>query len=88
MRGIVMGEKSAIKSIPFLDIYSDDVICSHGSAIGTINEDQLFYMQSRGLSKPDATKILISAFGEEVIDKAGEDNKLQQIFTEYLKDIR
>jgi Fe-S cluster assembly protein SufD len=54
---------------PQLEIYADNVKCSHGATVGQLNEDALFYMQSRGISKPTAQLLLMSGFANEILDK-------------------
>lgn len=61
-RGLVLSPKAKIEAIPQLEIWADDVVCSHGSAIGPLDADQLFYLQTRGLSEKEATKILLNSF--------------------------
>jgi Fe-S cluster assembly protein SufD len=58
-----------MNSKPELEIYADDVKCSHGSTSGQLDEEAVFYLQSRGLSKESATALLISAFLGEVVEK-------------------
>lgn len=53
---------------PMLEIYADDVQCSHGSTVGQLNADALFYMRQRGISEADARMLLKQAFASEVID--------------------
>jgi Fe-S cluster assembly protein SufD len=53
---------------PMLEIYADDVKCSHGSTVGQMNDDALFYMRQRGISEPEARLLLKSAFITEVIE--------------------
>lgn len=53
---------------PMLEIYADDVKCSHGSTVGQLNEQALFYMQQRGISREEAQMLLKFAFAGEVID--------------------
>ncbi len=86
LRGLVIDNGAVIKSLPILDIYSDDIICSHGSAIGTLDEAQLFYLQSRGLEQALATKVLLSSFASEVLDKNSADT-LKEIFVNYWEKI-
>ncbi len=74
LRGIVLDETAGIKSAPLLDIHSDDVICTHGSAVGMIDRAQIFYLQSRGLDIKQANKILLSAFVDEVLDKISDES--------------
>ena len=53
---------------PMLEIYADDVKCSHGSTVGQMDDAALFYMQQRGISEPEARLLLKSAFITEVIE--------------------
>ena len=53
---------------PMLEIYADDVKCSHGSTVGQMNEDALFYMRQRGISEAEARLLLKSAFITEVVE--------------------
>ena len=59
---ILLSDKSNINAIPKLEIFADDVVCSHGCTIGQPDLDAIFYLQSRGLSKKDAMSILNFAF--------------------------
>lgn len=61
-RGLVLSKKAKIEAVPQLEIWADDVVCSHGSAIGPLDQKQLFYLQTRGLSESEAKKILLSSF--------------------------
>lgn len=54
---------------PMLEIYADDVKCSHGSTVGQLNDDALFYMQQRGISRKEARLLLQTAFITEVVDQ-------------------
>lgn len=66
-KNILLSEKADINSIPQLEIFADDVKCSHGATTGQLNPDELFYLRSRGIDKEKAKKILLYAFLEEVI---------------------
>ena len=61
-RGFVLSPKAKIEAVPQLEIWADDVVCAHGSAIGPLDVNQLFYLQTRGLSKHEANKILLNSF--------------------------
>ena len=61
-RGVILSDKAEIESIPQLEIWADDVKCDHGSAVGPLDEEQLFYLQTRGLSPSEARKLLLSSF--------------------------
>ena len=63
----LLSDHSKINSKPELEIYADDVKCSHGSTTGQLDEDALFYLQTRGISKEKSRKILVSAFVGEVL---------------------
>lgn len=65
---LLLNQNASIYSVPKLEIYSDAVQCSHGSSIGQINSDHLFYLGTRGISKNNAVKMLISAFTAEIIN--------------------
>jgi Fe-S cluster assembly scaffold protein SufB len=56
-------------AIPKLEIIADDVRCTHGVSVGSLNKEQLFYLQSRGLSRGQALRIIGSGFAEEIIAK-------------------
>ena len=66
---LLLSENSSINSKPQLEIYADDVKCSHGCTIGQLDEDALFYLRTRGISKEDASAILTFAFAAEAMDK-------------------
>jgi Fe-S cluster assembly protein SufD len=53
---------------PQLEIYTDDVMCSHGSAVGQLDEEALFYMRTRGIGLEEARRLLMQAFVADVID--------------------
>lgn len=65
---ILLSQEAKIFSKPELEIYADDVKCSHGSTTGQLDEDALYYLQTRGISRSNAKKMLVSAFVGEVID--------------------
>ncbi len=68
-RNIVLTDEAKVHSKPQLEIYADDVSCSHGSTTGQMNQDALFYLQTRGISKEKAVLMLLHAFASEVIEK-------------------
>jgi len=65
---ILLSENASINSKPELEIYADDVKCSHGSTTGQLDENALYYLQTRGISKAKAKKILVAAFVGEIIE--------------------
>lgn len=68
-RNILLSPDATIHSKPQLEIWADDVSCSHGSTVGQLNPDHLFYCQARGISREEAVKLLLHAFIQEVADK-------------------
>ncbi len=66
---ILLSDKSEMDAKPELEIYNDDVMCSHGATTGQISEETLFYMRSRGLNEAQARALLIEAFVGELVDK-------------------
>jgi len=68
-KGLIMNEEARVNLIPKLEINNDDVICSHGAASGKPDENVLFYLTSRGISREEAEKIYIQGFLGEFIDK-------------------
>ena len=70
---LLLSDNSSINSKPQLEIYADDVKCSHGCTIGQIDDDALFYMRTRGISKEDAKTILTFAFASEAVEKLSID---------------
>ena len=65
---LLLSENSTIDSKPQLEIYADDVKCSHGCTIGQLDEDALFYMRSRGIGITEAKAVLTYAFASEAIE--------------------
>ena len=68
-KAILLDETSEFNAKPELEIYADDVKCSHGSASGSLNEDSIFYLMSRGLSYQQSKELLINGFLLDVIEK-------------------
>ena len=68
-KAILLDETSEFNAKPELEIYADDVKCSHGSASGSLNENSIFYLMSRGLNYQQSKELLINGFILEVIEK-------------------
>jgi len=66
---LLLSEKAHADSKPNLEIFADDVIASHGATVGRLNQEQLFYLKSRGFSDEDAKNMLIFGYCKEVIDQ-------------------
>ena len=72
-RNILLSKEATAQSVPNLEILCDDVICSHGSSVGPIEENIYHYVMSRGIQKVDADKLLIKGFFNEVINDSKWD---------------
>ena len=68
-KAILLDETSEFNAKPELEIYADDVKCSHGSASGSLNEDSIFYLMSRGLNYQQSKELLINGFLLDVVEK-------------------
>ncbi|MEX9252391.1 Fe-S cluster assembly protein SufD [Pseudenterobacter timonensis] len=74
---LLLGKLSEVDTKPQLEIYADDVKCSHGATVGRIDEEQMFYLRSRGIDQQAAQKMIIYAFAAELTE-AIDDEALQQ----------
>lgn len=72
-KALLLSDDATINTKPQLEIFADDVKCTHGAAIGQLDEDALFYMQARGISAADARNLMIHAFAGEVLDGVKEE---------------
>jgi len=70
---ILMSDDATIHSKPELEIYADDVQCSHGSTTGQFDEEAVYYLRARGLSEESARKMLTSAFLSEAFENISND---------------
>ncbi len=73
-RNVVVSDKARVHTAPQLEIYCDDVKCSHGAATGRLDEQALFYMQSRGIPLAEARTMLMQAFMADIIDRIEPDS--------------
>ena len=73
-RALLLSDQVEFNAKPELEIYADDVKCSHGSTSGNIDENSIFYLMSRGLSYDQSKKLLTNGFLNEVIEKITNEN--------------
>ena len=83
-KAILLNENTEFNGKPELEIYADDVKCSHGSSSGNLDENKIFYLMTRGLNKNEAKKLLIDGYLMEVIDKI-TDERIKAIIKEIIK---
>jgi Fe-S cluster assembly protein SufD len=67
-RALLLSDEATINSNPQLEIFADDVKCTHGAAVGQLDEEAMFYLQARGLTRPEARDMMLHAFAGEVLD--------------------
>ena len=70
---LLLSKGALAQTRPQLEIYADDVRCTHGATIGRVDEDAVFYLQSRGIGPDEARNMLVFAFAGEVLDLIGPD---------------
>jgi Fe-S cluster assembly protein SufD len=68
-RNLLLSDDAQIDTKPQLEIYADDVKCTHGATIGQIEENALFYLRSRGIDEVSARRFLLRAFAGECVDR-------------------
>ena len=86
-RNLLLSDDAQIDTKPQLEIYADDVKCTHGATIGQIDETALFYLRSRGIDERSARKLLLLAFANECLDRMKEDgvrSHMQKLINRHL----
>ncbi len=86
---LILNDKAKADSIPNLEIYNNEVRCSHGASIGHLDKDKMFYLMSRGIPRESCVKIMIEGFFSEIIDKIDDKiliKELVEIINNKVKD--
>jgi len=86
-KNILLSDDATINTKPQLEIYADDVKCSHGTSTGKIDTDALFYLKARGIGEENARKLLLQAFAEEVINKIEIDSLKERVLKWFEKNL-
>jgi Fe-S cluster assembly protein SufD len=68
-KNLVLSDEAVIDTKPELQIFADDVRCTHGATIGQLDEEALFYLQSRGIERAQARSLLTYAFAQDILDR-------------------
>lgn len=76
---LLLGRLAEVDTKPQLEIYADDVKCSHGATVGRIDDEQMFYLRSRGIDQQAAEKMIIYAFAAELTEAIGDEGLKQQV---------
>jgi Fe-S cluster assembly protein SufD len=90
-KALLLSENSEFNSKPELEIYADDVKCSHGSTTGNIDENSIFYLMSRGLTRRQAHKMIVEGFLNEVVETITDTNIkvfVSKIFNERINEVK
>ena len=85
---ILLSDGAKVDTKPQLEIYADDVKCSHGATIGRLNEEEQFYMRSRGISLEDAKVLQMISFIAPVLENIQDESQRDKIFSEFESNIR
>jgi Fe-S cluster assembly protein SufD len=72
-QAILLSPRAQMNEKPELEIFADDVVCGHGATVASLDPEQVFYLQSRGITGSDARAMLLEAFGGESIDRIGDE---------------
>ncbi|MCK5538208.1 MAG: SufD family Fe-S cluster assembly protein, partial [Bacteroidales bacterium] len=83
-KNLLLSDFAKISSKPQLEIYADDVACSHGSTTGQLDQDAIFFMQARGISKKSAIKLLLFAFAADILEDI-KNTELKEYINELLQ---
>jgi Fe-S cluster assembly protein SufD len=84
-QAIVLGETASMNNKPELEIFADDVVCGHGATVGQLDDNQIFYLRARGLSKAEAESLLLEAFANEALELIA-DELLRERFAEQTRE--
>jgi len=86
-KNILIGDQASANTKPQLEIFADDVKCSHGCTIGKLDEDALFYLRARGISEKNAKALLLHAFASDILGQIENEaikNYIEQLISERL----
>jgi len=78
---VLMSDDATVNSKPELEIYADDVKCSHGSTTGQLDEEAVFYLRARGISEKSARNLVVSAFVNDALEKTENEEVLTYIYS-------
>jgi len=84
---LVLGEGTKNQADPTLEIKNNDVKASHGSTTGRINEDEIFYLMARGLSRKDAENLIVEGFFEKLLNQIENETVREEIFQKILNKL-
>ena len=85
---LLLSDKAKVDTKPQLEIYADDVKCSHGATIGRLNEEEQFYMRSRGITLEDAKVLQMISFIAPVLENVRDEAQRETLSSSFESDIR
>jgi Fe-S cluster assembly protein SufD len=80
-RALLLSDSAAMFNKPELEIFADDVVCGHGATVAQLDEDQLFYLRSRGLPRAEAEQLLLEAFAAEAVENVRNEGARERLMT-------
>jgi Fe-S cluster assembly protein SufD len=78
-RALLLSDSAAMFNKPELEIFADDVVCGHGATVAQLDEDQLFYLRSRGLPRAEAEQLLLEAFANEAVEHVRNEGARERL---------
>lgn len=82
-KNLLLSQKAIIDALPKLEILTDDVKCAHGSTVSSVSEDQLYYLQTRGIARADAETMIINGFTQPIIERFVQEDVRTQLEAEF-----
>lgn len=73
-RNLILSEKARVDSIPGLEILADDVRCTHGATVGKIDQNQVFYLLSRGIERKEAERLIVEGFFAQLVERISQEH--------------
>ncbi len=86
-RNMLLSDRAEIDSLPKLEIACDEVKCSHGASVTTVHDEQLYYFQTRGVSKDEASRLIVSGFVEPVLEEVSDESLQSEMRDVFLKQV-
>ena len=87
-RNLVLNDGARADTIPFLEIETDDVKCSHAGAVSRVDDEHIWYLESRGVSRDEAKQLIVEGFCHEVLDHVGLDELREELSEAIARKVR
>ena len=73
-QAVLLSSAAQMMNKPELEIFADDVVCGHGATVSALDSEQIFYLQARGIKRPDAEAMVLEAFGAEAVLRLADES--------------